>query len=132
MSTVNSITSQLDRSLGDANARMNSSFDNMTEAVEALTAGYGEGDVSIDETLTTPGAAADASVVGERFGRLSNDLAELTRTISQDALLRIDFSNWLNGSFVEEFSNGEKIVHTVTFDHDGIPATIDGTAIYWG
>ena len=43
----------------------------------------------------------------------------------------IDFSNFQNGSFTE-IVDGETITHTVTFDADGRPVTIDDVTITWG
>ena len=43
----------------------------------------------------------------------------------------IDFSNFENGYFVEEFE-GESIRHNVTFDEQGRPNSIDGVEIKWG
>lgn len=44
---------------------------------------------------------------------------------------QIDFSNFENGSFTETV-NGEVVTHTVTFDAQNRPITIDGCAIVWG
>lgn len=48
-----------------------------------------------------------------------------------DLVTAIDFTNFDNGSFTETV-NGEIVSHTVTFDADGRPVTIDGVAITWG
>ena len=133
MSTVSSIAQQLGITLDDANLAMKSDYDNMTDAVSALVEGFGEeGEISIDKTLTVSGSAADAQVVGDRIRSLMSDVASLTDQVERDILQTLDFSNWDHGSFTEILTDGTKLVHTVSFNGDGYPISIDGTAIIWG
>lgn len=60
-----------------------------------------------------------------------NEVAEAANGGTRETVTAIDFSNFASGSFTETV-NGEEVNHTVTFDTDGRPVTIDGVSITWG
>jgi hypothetical protein len=99
--------------------------------------------VSVDTTLSIEGAAADAKAVGEALSDLSKQpLINLDTSLSVkgaaadakavgDALLRLDqrasvtdFSDWADGSFSVQMSDGSVKAGTVTFDGNSRPTSI--------
>lgn len=68
---------------------------------------------TVDATLTQAGQAADAAVVGNQLGNLSEENAELKSNL--DELTRIDFGELIPNEYVNS-TNGTFIKYTVTLD----------------
>ena len=74
---------------------------------------------TLDELITTEKASLVAAI------------NEVAAGVPGGEVSQIDFSNFENGSFTETV-DGETINHSVTFDEQGRPSSIDGVQIVWG
>ena len=57
-------------------------------------------------------------------------VALVTSTEISVTTVSLDFSNWNNGSFTENLSDGTTVEHAVEFDESGIPTSIGGISVY--
>lgn len=57
-------------------------------------------------------------------------VALVTSTEIKVTTVSLDFSNWNNGSFTENLSDGTTVEHAVEFDESGIPTSIGGISVY--
>lgn len=97
----------------------------------------------IEELMANAGIPAPATATAGQYLRVKavdeNGIITETETAaaegggggSSSVVTAIDFTNFTSGSFTETV-DGAEVSHSVTFDSEGRPATIDGVAITWG
>lgn len=95
--------------------------------------------VPVDETLTTPGTAADAAAVGDRIAALPVQRAAdgYTDISGLRKLTALSLATWDGGSFSVTLDGGVTKRFNVAFDSDGRPVSVtdaDGhvTTVTWG
>lgn len=104
-----------------------------TAALLKTIFGGGETGVSVDNTLTVAGAAADAKATGEKIGTVEKATAANAQSIGtlqgrvtalEGKATGINFTNWESGGFVVTMSDGTQHNGTVTFDSEGKPTSV--------
>lgn len=79
----------------------------------------------INAVLSVNGVTADSN------GAITLTPEDIGASGGGSTVTAIDFTNFENGSFTETV-DGAEVSHSVTFDSEGRPATIDGVTITWG